>query len=99
MSLTKKPRAAKPHYPELLPSENRLFWVAAYLRDVAELDALRALYEKSFSSRGNAIQSYALSDAVLLKRDSLRKSVRYAAQEGTLLFAFPGTTVLEGGAA
>ncbi len=96
----KKPRAPRPFYPDLPNSDNPFFWLAAFLRDLAEWDELKTLRDKSYGRRRcSHVLQCALGSAATAKMQEASQSLRYATADGLLLCAFPGTTVLDGGAA
>ena len=98
MATTKK--AAKPKARiELLEVENPLFDVVYFLHEdqiSAELDALHS--EMHRRKRSN-LTTYALCAAALDQHQKVKSIARKLVDRGQLLFAFAGTTALQGGAA
>ena len=77
-------------YPDLSSGDHLHFWVAAYLRDLTELVALRhltlQLYEKL-----DEVTQLALISAEQRMTDEANNSLRNARSDGLLLYAWPGT--------
>ncbi|WP_280190334.1 hypothetical protein [Delftia sp. PS-11] len=81
-------------YPDLPETDHPAFWLAAYLRDLAETSALDQLCKRSHASRGpgtDNITQLALYGARTSKRDETRASAARTQDAGMLLYAWPGT--------
>ena len=90
-------RAPKAFYPATLDSVHPKFWLAAFLRDCAELEALTAHYE-SAGRKADWLTTplvNALSEATWKKRDETVKSAIYTKDDGLLPYAWQGTRALE----
>lgn len=96
MSSPRKPAAAKLPYPELPEnSDDKAFWLAAYLRDQAELDQLRQLTQTKEFWRKNRAFQHAIHGAINHQRDDIKLSLGYALQNGMLPFAHARTTYFD----
>lgn len=89
----RKQAAAKLPYPELPDSDSKLFWLAAYQRDDAELDALKQLTNCRAFIKRSTIARMAIIGAVGLQQSARNASLHRAIEDGSLLFAHPATTV------
>lgn len=81
-------------YPKSPGSSHPAFWLAAYLRDLAETTALQQLCKDSHSSQGpgtDRVSQLALYGALNKQRDETRVSAAHTRDDGMLLYAWPGT--------
>ncbi|MEN2387974.1 hypothetical protein [Comamonas sp. A7-5] len=76
-------------YPELTSSDHPHFWVAAYLRDLANYVALHHLNLKL--RKLDKVTAYALFSSEQRLTDEVNNSLRSARKDGLLLYAWPGT--------
>lgn len=83
----------KPIYPDFPKVGHRLFWLAAYLRGIAEADALDALHTEAIRRKRSIVACHALSMANIAARDSVKTEAEYTRRDGLLLFAHNDTTV------
>jgi hypothetical protein len=97
--IIKQPKALQQHYPRLPDKNSPLFWLCAYLRDVAELNELRTMRDKLYATSRNDVLQRAMGNAATTQMLETGKSLKYVIEGGQLLFAFPGTTAMQGGAA
>lgn len=93
----RKPRAAKPQYPELPEGSNvgdsPLFWLCVWLREVAQAEALAAHASVMARRKGcSAILFHALCNRELTTHQESRKALDYLRDLGGLLYAWNGTT-------
>lgn len=92
-------------YPKLPQSDTspRLqFWLAAWARDLAEYEAFRAfIATKAVNTQRNKSDrlGMAFSGACIAMEDSLGKSAQQVRDAGGILFAWPGSTMLQQGGA
>lgn len=96
---TKRPRQPKAEhlgmvYPELPKTNDRLFWLAHYLRNAAEESSLNHLAQK-ICSKADAITRMALAGSQIQAIQTTRISAKYTLDAGLLLYAWPGTTVFD----
>jgi len=91
--LRKPVLAAKSQYPELPASESRLFWLAAYLRDQAELLELNKLVTEMHRRNRSSVLLHALYAAQRHQEDDIKLTLGYVMQDGLLPLAWHGTTV------
>ena len=96
MSSPRKPAAAKLPYPELPDnSDDKAFWLAAYLRDQAELAQLQQLTQTKEFCRKNLALQHAIYGAINHQRNDIRLSLGYTLQNGLLPFAHASTTYFD----
>ena len=76
-------------YPELTSSDHPHFWVAAYLRDLANLVALHHLNLKL--RKLDKVTNLALCSSEQRLTDEANNSLRSAQKDGLLLYAWPET--------
>lgn len=88
--------AAPPPYPPLPDSGHRLFWLGAYLRDLAEQQTLQALVTEAYRRRRSHLVALALTTAETRAADKVRESAKEACKDGLILFAHQQTTALNG---
>lgn len=85
-------------YPDLPDSDHKLFWLAAFLRSTAELDAVHRL--KKREARLPVTPAYsALCTAERAVLELLHEAATYCVHNGLLPMAFTGTTALKGATA
>ena len=83
----------KPVYPDLPSIDHRLFWLAAYLRGIAEADALDALHTEAIRRKRSRVTSYALCGAHFAAKDKAKTTAEHTRGDGLILFAHPATTI------
>lgn len=94
----RKPKAAKPLYPDLPDpgdgsQESRgYFWLSEFFRSAAERQAIRDLMEKNWSSKCSEVPCMALSRSFILMRKNIVEAAQYLAKDGYLPFAHENTT-------
>ncbi|PZO17657.1 MAG: hypothetical protein DCF26_09520 [Burkholderiales bacterium] len=94
----RRQRAQAPAYPDLLGTDDPRFWLACYLRDCAEQDALEALLQSVGCKHhwaGTPLVN-ALSEALWKKSDQVRTSAEYIQSDGMLPYAWAGTKAVHG---
>lgn len=77
-------------YPDLPSGDRHHFWVAAYLRDLAEIVALHHLTLK-LHEKLDEVTKLALISSGQRLTDEANNSLRNARSDGLLLYAWPGT--------
>ena len=78
---------------------DHLFWLWNYLRSSRNSELLVGqTWPEKKTAKARALQDVMLHSFGLMQGE-IRTSIKYVVESGQLLFAFPGTTVLEGGAA
>lgn len=77
-------------FPELTSGDHPHFWVAAYLRDLANLVALQHLSLKLYGKL-DKVTNLALCGSEQRLTDEVNNSLRSARHDGLLLYAWPGT--------
>jgi hypothetical protein len=87
--------AGKLAYPKLLSSDHRLFWLAAYLRDLAEAQALYDLYIEVTRRKRSEVVRYATIGAWGHARNEACCIADHVLRDGLILFAHPATTALD----
>lgn len=95
-------KAEKPLYPELPNTDHPGFWLAAFFRDMAELDCLDKLHSSLYRrSNVDRVTCTAISGAIGHARQELATAAGYVKDEGLLPFAHQHTTYFaqQGGAA
>lgn len=96
MSSPRKSAAPKLPFPDLPECGHPFFSLVWYLRQVAKLAAItphwKALNAKPRTSHALL---FALIEAETSLEDEVADAMRRVVKEGHLLFAFPGTTVLQ----
>lgn len=90
------PANRKPVYPEPTGTSCRLYWLRAYLRDLAEMEALDALHREAHRRNRSHVTCMALSGAVIHAREDAQRSLEHARRHGLLLFAHAHTTAFAG---
>lgn len=90
------PANRKPVYPELPETSHRLFWLAAYLRRLAEFDAITAIFQEARARKRSHVACMALSAAVNHALDDAVRILEHTRRDGHLLFAHAHTTVFSG---
>ena len=92
-------RAKTPIYPDLPSSDSplgRFFWLAAFLRDQAELEAINGLIDKPSHIKSPRPLRMALYGALRTQENDLSKSLSQVCSNGLLPFAHQQTTVFNG---
>lgn len=98
MANTKK--AAKPKNPiQLLETTDPLFDAVYFLHEDQVFIELEALHKEMHRRQRSVLTTYAMCCAVLSQETRVRELARGLRDRGQLLFAFTGTSALQGGAA
>ncbi|KFJ08506.1 hypothetical protein DR66_5979 [Delftia acidovorans] len=87
-------------YPDWLETSHPNFWLSAYLIDLAEQVAMKALYDKLNTTKGpkvDRITEMAANSASIQLWDKMAQSARHTRDSGLLLYAWPGTTFFDAG--
>jgi hypothetical protein len=84
---------AKLPYPKMTGTEDRLFWLSVFFRNLTELQAIDQLVTELHRRGRPDVVLHALYGAMSVMRVDLKKSQDYVLKEGLLPFAFTGTTV------
>ena len=77
-------------------------WVFSFLQSAISAEVVEAQYiaaSRKTGFSGHSAVANALWNAYVALRDDAAQYIKHARDDGELLFAFAGTTVLEGGAA
>lgn len=85
-------------YPKLPDTCHKSFWLAAYLQDLAEHAAMKELAAQFNTPKGHKtdhVTQLAAYNATVLIQAKLKETLKYAKDDGMLLFAWPGTTFFE----
>lgn len=85
-------------FPRLPDPDNKNFWLAAYLIDLAHCVALEGLATKMNAIGGlksDQVTRSATYMAATLTREKARNSAKYTQEDGMLLYAWPGTTFFD----
>jgi hypothetical protein len=98
MATTKK--AAKPKSPiQLLETTDPLFDAVYFLHEDQAAIELDALYKEMHRRQRSVLTTYAMCCAVMSQERRVRELAKGLRDSGQLLFAFTGTSALQGGAA
>jgi hypothetical protein len=93
---TVKARTKAPVYPDLPQTSHKGFWLAALLRDQAEMHELEQLITKAYAKfNGNKPRNMALMGAHGHQQRELNESARNAQEFGLLPFAHAHTTYFD----
>ena len=87
--------SAKLRHPPLPDTYSRIFWLSTWMSEQAESEAYRAYV--AFPTRRlpkNIVLSTAMFAADRLLREQARKSLENVRQDGLLLCAWAGTTIV-----
>lgn len=91
-----KARSKAPVYPELPGTEHKGFWLAALLRDQAEMDELEKLVKWSYAKRDtNTPRNMALIGAHGHQQREVKESATQTQKRGLLPFAHAHTTYFD----
>lgn len=85
-------------FPRLPGPDNKNFWLAAYLIDLAHCVALEGLATKLEAigdPKSDQVTRSATYMAATLTQEKARKSAKYTQEDGMLLYAWPGTTFFD----
>jgi len=99
VSITAKPRAQKLPYPNPENPEHPRYWLITYFRELAEFAELQKLLTQMHRRNARNVTTMAICGAMINAERLTEKAAKYVVSNGHLLFAFPETTVLQGGAA